>query len=146
MGTSPDNTGEKQDSRFKPGQSGNPKGRPKGARSRISESLLGELAEHFETKGKAAIDVVFTERPQDYLKIIASLPNQPWTEPLRSELLGFPAGRHDDQVDALGLVRQLLDSMVYGEAPRPQKPVVRDRYARGDEVREEEEGLSWRTI
>jgi hypothetical protein len=34
-----------------------------------------------------------------------------------SELLGFPAGKHDDQVDALGLVGQLLDQMVPGYVP-----------------------------
>ena len=31
-----------------------------------------------------------------------------WYSAFRSELLSFPAGKHDDQVDALGLVRQLL--------------------------------------
>jgi hypothetical protein len=36
---------------------------------------------------------------------------------LRSELLSFPAGKHDDQVDALGLVGQLLDKMLVGEKP-----------------------------
>jgi phage terminase large subunit-like protein len=34
-----------------------------------------------------------------------------WYPELRSELLSFPAGKHDDQVDALGLVGQLLDKM-----------------------------------
>jgi predicted phage terminase large subunit-like protein len=32
-----------------------------------------------------------------------------WVSTLRSELLSFPAGKHDDQVDALGLIGQLLD-------------------------------------
>ena len=36
--------------------------------------------------------------------------------------LSFPAGRHDDQVDALGLVGQLLDVMVPGQAPQPPAP------------------------
>ena len=31
-----------------------------------------------------------------------------------SELLTFPAGKYDDQVDALGLCGQLLDVMVAG--------------------------------
>jgi hypothetical protein len=31
-----------------------------------------------------------------------------WWPELRSELLSFPAGKHDDQVDALGLIGQLL--------------------------------------
>jgi predicted phage terminase large subunit-like protein len=30
--------------------------------------------------------------------------NEPWYPALRAELLSFPAGKHDDQVDALGLV------------------------------------------
>jgi predicted phage terminase large subunit-like protein len=38
-----------------------------------------------------------------------------WYPALRSELLSFPAGKHDDQVDALGLVGQLLDRMLAGQ-------------------------------
>ena len=38
---------------WKPGQSGNPAGRPLGARQRISEKLLADLAEVWETNGKA---------------------------------------------------------------------------------------------
>ena len=35
----------------------------------------------------------------------------------------IPAGKHDDQVDALGLVGQLLDQMVPGRKPKePEKP------------------------
>ena len=42
----PENTGPKQaDTWFKPGQSGNPAGRPKGARSRLQENFLAALAE-----------------------------------------------------------------------------------------------------
>lgn len=44
--------------------------------------------------------------------------NAPWYADLRSELLSFPAGKHDDQVDALGLVGQLLDRMIKGEAAK----------------------------
>ena len=37
--------------------------------------------------------------------------------------LVFPAGKHDDQVDALGLVGQLLDKMTSGQKPiDPEKP------------------------
>jgi phage terminase large subunit-like protein len=32
----------------------------------------------------------------------------------RTELLSFPAGKHDDQVDALGLAGQLLDTIMHG--------------------------------
>jgi predicted phage terminase large subunit-like protein len=40
-----------------------------------------------------------------------------WLPDFRSELMSFPAGKHDDQVDALGLVGQLLDKMLKGEKP-----------------------------
>jgi len=39
-----------------------------------------------------------------------------WYPALRSELLSFPAGKHDDQVDALGLIGQVLDCMTAGSA------------------------------
>jgi len=46
-----------------------------------------------------------------------------WYADLRSELLSFPAGKHDDQVDALGLIGQLLNKMSSGSRPsEPEKP------------------------
>jgi len=48
----------------------------------------------------------------------------PWYADFRSELLTFPAGRYDDQVDALGLIGQLLDTMVEGR-PKIAPPVIR---------------------
>jgi predicted phage terminase large subunit-like protein len=58
------------------------------------------------------------------------VPNAPWRNALIAELLSFPAGKHDDQVDALGLVGQLLDRMMPADKPvlPPQrKPLVFDR-------------------
>jgi hypothetical protein len=55
----------------------------------------------------------------------------PWYADLRSELLSFPAGKHDDQVDALGLVGQLLDKMANGRKPvMPDKPINASGYKR----------------
>jgi hypothetical protein len=34
----------------------------------------------------------------------------------------FPAGKHDDQVDALGLIGQLPDIMTPGQKPKPPEP------------------------
>jgi predicted phage terminase large subunit-like protein len=56
-----------------------------------------------------------------------------WYPDLRAELLSFPAGKHDDQVDALGLVGQLLDYMVTGNKPagadKPKNPSGYSRHA-----------------
>lgn len=65
-----------------------------------------------------------------------------WVPGLMSELLAFPAGRHDDQVDALGLVGQLLDQMVAGVAPPKPKPPV-DRWAKTFGNRDDD-GDSWK--
>ena len=49
--------------------------------------------------------------------------NAEWYPALRSELLSFPAGKHDDIVDALGLIGQLLDHMLAGRHPKkPEQP------------------------
>ena len=62
---------------WKPGQSGNPLGRPKGARSVLSEEFLQALQDSFKEGGLDAIKKVRDKRPQDYLKVLASiLPKQ----------------------------------------------------------------------
>ena len=52
----------------------------------------------------------------------------PWFADLRAELLSFPAGTHDDQVDALGLVGQLLDKINAGQKPKPPERTQPDAY------------------
>ena len=44
----------------------------------------------------------------------------------RSELLSFPAGKHDDIVDALGLVGQFVDYMEEGKKPDPEPEKLKD--------------------
>lgn len=45
----------------------------------------------------------------------------PWYPEFRSELLAFNSGKHDDQVDALGLLGQILDVMIAGHALPEEK-------------------------
>jgi hypothetical protein len=85
-GTAPDSTGNNR-GQWRAGQSGNPAGRPKGARNKVSEKLLEALAEDFDTHGKEVIEKVRVERPHDYLKIVASLvPKQMEIENRRPQL------------------------------------------------------------
>ena len=55
------------------GQSGNPAGRPKGARNLLSESVLKELISHWEANGRDAIDRNCKEQPAAYLRAVLSL-------------------------------------------------------------------------
>lgn len=66
-------------------------------------------------------------------------PDAPWIADLEAELLSFPAGKHDDQVDALGLAGQLLDMMTKGAAPIPDRPPI-------DRWRRKEASGSWKTV
>lgn len=46
----------------------------------------------------------------------------PWLPALISEMMSFPVGSHDDQVDALGLAGQLIAKMDFGATPEDAKP------------------------
>jgi len=79
---------EKKQGQWQPGQSGNPAGRPKGSRNRHSENFLNAFARDFEQHGAAVIEKVRKERPQDYLKVAASLlPKQMENETRRTRPL-----------------------------------------------------------
>lgn len=64
-------------------------GRKKGARNRLHADFVVALQEHFQERGKAAVEIVFRESPRDYLKIIAAvLPKEFILEDGRLEQMG----------------------------------------------------------
>jgi hypothetical protein len=58
---------------FKPGQSGNPKGRPKGVRNRLGTQFLEALEADFNQFGPQAIALVRERKPEAYMRVVADL-------------------------------------------------------------------------
>src|SRR6476660_6756571 len=58
---------------FKRGQSGNPKGRPKGSRNRLGTQFLEALESDFNKVGLQAIAQVREKKPEVYIKVVADL-------------------------------------------------------------------------
>jgi hypothetical protein len=58
---------------FKPGQSGNPKGRPKGARNRLGNQFLEALEVDFNRFGPQAIVLMRERKPDIYIRVVAGL-------------------------------------------------------------------------
>ncbi len=75
--------------------------------------------EQFPTRGDKGIRAQSIRGRMAMLGLYVPM-SAPWYADMRAELLSFPAGKHDDIVDALGLVGQLLDRV------QPRRPVKAD--------------------
>lgn len=100
MDDDPENTAESggrdAKGRFGPG---NP-GKPKGSRHKLGEAFIAALHDDFEANGVSTIQRVREERPQDYVKVVASLLPKEFKIETVSDLT-------DEQLDAR--LRQLVD-------------------------------------
>lgn len=106
MSDDPETTGGKQAATlFKPGQSGNPAGRPKGSRNKFSEAFLSDFCADWEEHGVVAIRTMRAERPHEYVKVAASLLPKEFKIETTSDLT-------DEQLDAR--IRQLATVLEIG--------------------------------
>src|SRR5215203_4573787 len=48
-------------------------GRPKGSRNKLGEKLIEDLFVHWQANGMKAIEVMFAERPHEYVRAVVSI-------------------------------------------------------------------------
>ncbi len=76
--------------------------------------------EQFPTRGDKAIRAQ-SIRGRMALSGLYIAEDAPWLSDVISEMMSFPVGVHDDIVDMLGLVGQLMDKMATGQRPKEEQ-------------------------
>ena len=92
--------------KWQPGQTGNPAGRPKGSRNKLGEAFIAAMYDDFTEHGAAVIETVRTEKPDQYLKVVASILPQQLNVRV-SEFDELTEDQIDQRINALARALQL---------------------------------------
>ena len=111
---------------WKPGQSGNPAGRQIGSRNKLNEKFILALHDDFVEHGAKLIEEVRKKKPDQYLKVIASILPRELHFKDQSAFEGMSIEQLDETISAIKSVIAASAPAGLGEgkatAPGKQKP------------------------
>jgi hypothetical protein len=91
------------------GVSGNPAGRPRGARNKFSEDVIAALSASFEQHGAEVIARVCKQHPVQYLAIVARL--VPREESCEARENALDTATDDELTDLLAHIRTMREEL-----------------------------------
>ncbi len=122
---------------WKPGQSGNPAGRPKGTKDAINKAFLDDVTEDWRECGKEALERARKDKPAEYVRMVAGLLPKDQnlnvvtsTDDLFCQMLdSMNSGRADDEVRKENARMKAEIAALKGEAPEDEPEPTTDASA-----------------
>lgn len=108
---------------WKPGQSGNPKGKPKGSRIKFNDAFLADMLEAWESMGMTAIVQMAKGKPNEYVRASLDLFKAINPKEITVKNDGSITGRfNEDELDSLLALADRLETMEGGASTGKADP------------------------
>jgi hypothetical protein len=107
------------------GVSGNPAGKPKGAKNRFSTAFIDDVASAWEENGEKALRILFHEDPGKFVSVCAQLFGYLTPKQLNVSSPVLTEMENSELEAALQAVRLLRQSAIEGQVINPDEPVLK---------------------
>ena|SRR5260370_16198526 len=96
---------------YKPGQSGNPAGRPKGSRNKLGEAFIEDLYQCWKERGAEVLDWICDNDPSALARVVAQLLPQKMEADVnhRVQVVLIPEPKSPEQLEALYTAPRIIE-------------------------------------
>lgn len=109
---------------WKPGQVPNPKGRTMGARQKLTEKFIKDLADHYDKEGMRAIERVAEDNPVAYLQIVCRLLPKDVSLTVSTDMTSALPPEQLKRIAEAWMLSQHDDSVIEGESVITSDPAL----------------------